>query len=300
MNPATDNIFKLSSKNPEAVIFIRDESLEMKKDIQCDLFSGISSTEFALALLDRKRNKFLALEVFRTDAITEPARQALWLKETSKESIILKNDSFKKASVAIVNELTTLIPSALFRKEDAEKYFHFNFNEEDTVIHSEHIRSFDAVNTFAISKPVEEAVNLIFNQPDIHHHETALLEGIFLSFKKSNDKTLLLNIRDGYVDIIVTEGKKLIFINTFSYKTGNDLLYYVMFACDRLQLNPEIISAILMGSVEKETETYHLLYKYIRNVSFSPRLNVFDFSYVFNEIPAHFFFNLFSLALCES
>jgi len=71
LNPATDNIFKLSTKNPGAAIFIRDESLEMKKDIICDLVSSVSSSEFAIALLDRKKNKFLALEVFRTNSIPD-------------------------------------------------------------------------------------------------------------------------------------------------------------------------------------------------------------------------------------
>ncbi len=240
------------------------------------------------------------MEVFRTNSIPDPLRQAIWLKEISEQSRILKNDRFKNTSVAVVNELSTLVPSALFRKEDAEKYFHFNFSDTNAVIHAESIRSFDTVNTFAVSKPVEDAMNHIFNQPAIHHHATSLLEGIFLSFKKSNDKTLLLNIREGFVDIIVTEGKKLIFINSFGYKNSDDLLYYVMFACDRLQLNPETVSAFLMGGVEKESIAYHALYKYIRNISFAPRLNVFDFSYVFKEIPAHFYFNLFSLALCES
>ena len=70
------------------------------------------------------------MEVFRTNSIPDPLRQAIWLKEISEQSRILKNDRFKNTSVAVVNELSTLVPSALFRKEDAEKYFHFNLSND--------------------------------------------------------------------------------------------------------------------------------------------------------------------------
>lgn len=300
MHTATENIFRINTKNPEAVISIVDESLEMKNELHCDLYSTVSANEFSLALLDRKQNKFLALEVFQNKETNGSTKQIEWLKEISGKSILLKKYKLKSATVAIVNELTTLVPSALFRKEDAEKYFHFNFHGVDAVILSENIRAYDSVNIFGLPEKINETLNQIFDQPAIHHHSTALLEGVHLSFKKTNEKTLLLNIRNRYVEIVVTEGKKLIFINAFQYSTIDDLIYYVMFACDRLQLNPENVLTSVMGEVERESDVYKLLYKYIRNLNFAMRPTVFDFSYAFKEIPAHYYFNLFSLALCES
>ncbi len=300
MNTATDNIFRLNTKNPEAVISIVDESLEMNPGIRCDLLAGLSPSEFTLALLDRKQNKFLALEVFQNSGPSDTFKLTSWLETILGKSILLKNYSFKNTSVGFLNEQSTLVPSALFRAEDAAKYFHFNLNADDATIHSEPVRAFDSINVFGVPKTLTETMNHFFGNYSLHHHSTALLEGIHLSFKKSNEKLFFLNIRKEYVDIVVTEGKKLIFINSFNYKSIDDLIYYVMFVCDRLQLNPETVSTWLMGDVERESAIYNLLYKYIRNISFAKRPDVFNFSYVFKEIPSHFYFNLFSLALCES
>jgi hypothetical protein len=300
LNSATDNIFRLNTKNPEAVISILDESLEMNPGIRCDLISGISSSEFTLASLDRKQNKFLALEVFQNPDPSDPVKHAAWLKTIPGKSILLKNYNFKNISVELLNEQSTLVPSALFREEDASKYFHFNFNAGDSAIHSQPVRAFDAVNVFGVPELLNETMNHLFGNYDLHHHSTALLEGIHLSFKKSGEKLFFLNIRKDYIDIVVTEGKKLIFFNSFNTKSIDDLVYYVMFVCDRLQLNPETVSTYLLGAVERESAIYNLLYKYIRNIRFAPRPDVFSFSYVFKEIPSHFYFNLFSLALCES
>ncbi len=299
MNSTADNIFRLNTKNPEAIISIVDESLEMKSGIRCDLFSSISENEVSLAMLDRKQNKFLALEVFQRD-LSGSVKHSEWLNEIPAKSIILKNYEFKSTTVAVVNELSTLVPSALFREEDTEKYFRFNFNSNHSHILSESIRAFDVVNVFALSSSLNESVYRLFDHPAIHHHTSSLLQGVHLAFRKSNEKMLLINIRSGYVDIVVTEGKKLIFTNSFAFKNNDDLVYYVMFVCDRLQLDTESVSTFILGEVERESAMYHMLYKYIRNLNFAPRPSVFDFSYVFKEIPAHFYFNLFSLALCES
>ncbi len=300
MNSHTDSIFRLNTKNPEAVISIVDESLEMNPGIRCDLLAGISSSELTLALLDKKQNKFLALEVFQNSGLSDTFKLTSWLETIPGKSILLKNYTFKNTVVGFLNEQSTLVPSALFREEDASKYFHFNLHADDAMVHSEPVRAFDSVNVFGVPKPLTETMNHVFGNHHLHHHATALLEGIHFSFKKSGEKIFFLNIRKEYVDIVVTEGKKLIFFNSFNYKSIDDLVYYVMFVCDRLQLNPEMVSTWLMGDVERESAIYNLLFKYIRNISFAKRPDVFNFSYVFKEIPSHFYFNLFSLALCES
>ena len=296
MNSATDPIFRFNTKNPDAVISIIDESLEMKNSIRCDLLSSVSTSEVALALFDKKQNKFLALEVFQKDK----ANDDHWIKEVKEKSLILKKDNIRSVNVEIVNELTTIVPAALFHEDDAPAYFNFNFNAEDLSLKTEKIPAFDAINIYSFPASLNDAIQHVFTNPVVHHHSTVLLQGIHLYVKKYNEKTLFLNVRNQYIDIIVTEGKQLVFINAFQYKTIDDLVYYVMFVCDRLQLNPETISTSLLGQVEKESAIFHMLYKYIRNIRFASRPDFIEYSYVFEDIPAHFYFNLFSLALCES
>ena len=216
------------------------------------------------------------------------------------KSLVLKRNNFRSVNVEIVNEFTTLVPAALFREEDAEKFFSFNFKPGDDLLKSEKIPAFDAVNVYAYPKSLDVSIQTIFQKPVIHHQSTVLLQAIHLQFKKFTEKSLLIHVRSGFVDIVVTEGKQLIFINSFPFATVDDLAYYVMFVCDRLQLNPETTRTSLAGHVEEESTLFHLLYKYIKNISFVNRPDVFEYSYVFDDVPAHFYYHLFNLPLCES
>ena len=264
--------------------------------MRCDLFASISLAEFALTLFDKKQNKFLALEVFQ-----KPNEKDVdWIRKIPEVSLILKKKMYQSVSVEVINELTTIVPAALFHEEDAGKYFYFNFNAGESLLKTEKIPSFDAINVYSLSESLNASMQQLFERPVVRHHFTVLLEAMHLSFKKFSEKSLLIHVRPDYVDIVVTEGKQLFFINSFHYKTIDDLAYFVMFVCDRLQLNPETTSTFLMGQVEEGSALFHLLYKYIKNVSFVPRPDMFEFSYVFDEIPGHYYFNLFNLALCES
>jgi len=298
LNSTADNIFRLNTKNPDAVISLIDESLEMNSQLPCDLLSSVSPGEISMALLDKKQNKFLALEVFQRAA--SDTKDDQWMTAVAGKSIILKNLKYKTASVSVNNEFTTLVPSALFREEDAAKYFQFNFNRSDLNAKHEKISSYDAVNVFACSPAQEISIHRLFDRATVHHHATALLSGVNLLFRKFNEKILSLNVSKESVDIVVTEGKQLIFFNSFRYQSMEDLAYYVMFTCDRLQLNPEGIATYVFGSVEKDSALYQLLARYILNIHPGPRAGSFEFSYVFKDLPDHFCFHLFSLALCES
>ena len=98
--------------------------------------------------------------------------------------------------------------------------------------------------------------------------------------------------------MIVLEEKKLIFANIFSYQTSEDFLYFTLFVCEQLKLNPENLDLLLLGEVEKNSAIYSILTKYVRNIKFGKRPEMFDYSYVFDGIASHFYFNLFSQALC--
>ena len=69
----------------------------------------------------------------------------------------------------------------------------------------------------------------------------------------------------GKIDIILISKNHLIFINTFDYSTKEDLLYYVLFCYEQLNLNPENSPIVLAGDFNEST--YEMIFKYIRHVS---------------------------------
>ena len=54
-------------------------------------------------------------------------------------------------------------------------------------------------------------------------------------------------------------------------QTAHDCIYYILFVCEQLELNPEHLLLELMGDVKKDSEFYDLAYTYIRHVNFAKR-----------------------------
>jgi hypothetical protein len=66
----------------------------------------------------------------------------------------------------------------------------------------------------------------------------------------------------------------------------------VIFVFEQLNLNPEEITLALLGNVEKFSPVFDLLFRYIRNIEFVSRNDGFDYSYLFNDVPGHFYYSL--------
>ena len=63
--------------------------------------------------------------------------------------------------------------------------------------------------------------------------------------------------------MIFFKGSKLQFYNLFSYKTGEDFIYFLLAALEQLKLNPERAEVVLMGAIEKNFQLYDLVFRYI-------------------------------------
>jgi hypothetical protein len=98
----------------------------------------------------------------------------------------------------------------------------------------------------------------------------------------------------GYFEMVLLDGKDLLFSNSFQYSTADEIAYYILFVYEQLELNPEITELVLSGEIEKTSKEHALLYTYIRHVKFAERPENFRYSYKFEEIPNHQFYSLFT------
>jgi hypothetical protein len=144
----------------------------------------------------------------------------------AQQSSILKKVKFNKVSVQLSNNLYTLVPSVLFRKEEAEKYFFFNHSENSSGnIEQEQIKSFDAVNIFSVSDKVYAGLEKIFEHFSLHHHITSILDAVRLRHDKHSGMTIHINFRSAWLDVIVTESKKLIRLTLRAWKMRSIMFF---------------------------------------------------------------------------
>ncbi len=297
---SVENILSPSVKNKDGVVSILDESLFTGEKKSYKLLCTIDSEFISVAAVDPDKNKFAGFEGFHFTKPLSDEQLVQKISELTLKSAILKKVDFRNVSVQFAGNRFTFIPSALFKPEDAEQYFYFNQNKrEGEEIHYDLIRGHETVNIFSVSREVVSGLKKIFEKFSVHHHLTSALDATRFYTPKQQEKTIFIHVHSSMIDVVVTDERKLLFANSFPFKSVEDGIYFVMMTCGQLSLNPERVEVVLSGETEAESPFTKQLKNYIRNISFAGRIRSVAFTYGFDELPQHFYHSAFSHILCE-
>ena len=292
-----ENIF--ITRTSDTPLFFVSPTLEKKTAGNCDLFMLADKPGIQLALKERRSGNILGFEVIPTT----DKKQSDWkelLENTSAHSKLLRNFEFLKVTIGIMSSEFTLVPEALYKPGDENIYFKKNYSTLlNTNVKAQHISPLHLYTIFGIENDLEKELNHLFQDPQLWHYSQALLSGIGMIMKADAGKLLWLNIRSNKIDIVVSENKKLLLLNSFSFQTNEDILYYTLFVCEQLELNPEKISMTVTGDIEDHSILYQLLNQYIRNISIPEEPTLGSFSFTENDLPFHHYAMLYNLATCE-
>ena len=276
-----------------------DEALNQADPQKNKLLLQLSLDNITFCIFNQDLNKFLSVESisFETHRVSEISMQ---LKAIYKDHPWL-NKSFHSVKVLFESNKSTLVPSPLFDETEKSSFSEFNFPvDEGSSILVNKLKNLDAYIIYPFPDLLIKTSQELFPNLFYQCHSGAFIESLLILNKNLNaQKRFFVNTRNSYLDIVLLDGRKLLYFNTFSYKSKEDFIYFIIFVIEQLQLNPEEIELFLSGMIDKNTRIFDTLYKYIRNVSFQPKTNAFNFSYVFNEIPSYHYFNLLNFELCE-
>ena len=53
------------------------------------------------------------------------------------------------------------------------------------------------------------------------------------------------------MDVLVIKNKELQLYNTFIYKSAEDFIYFALFVCEQLDLDPDQLDCCFFGEIEK-------------------------------------------------
>ncbi len=284
---------ELKNKITQANSFI-DEAFDEKKTSNYHLIIQIGIDSVWLAIHELSKNKYIAFEnytfhnVYAFDAISD------LLDVLIKESRLLPQ-KYNSVTCVVVNNLSTIIPNPLFENQQKELYLKFNATlHGDEQVLVDDIKNLDAKNVFALPFSLKNKLEALYKNINYHHFSSVLIDGLLIQNKNQTSKKLFVHIQPSHFEAIVIEGKNLLFYNTFNHQTAEDFIYYLLFVCEQLLLNPENIEVVLLGEVEKSSDIYSITQKYIRNLKFAERSDDADFSYQLQTLPKHFYFTLFN------
>lgn len=220
-------------------------------------FSVVNCTNNTLVLF----KKFPLIGEVKTPATLEASlKSALFDSQLSKYR-------FKKVRLLFKNELSTIVPKPLFDANALKHYLRFSVKllENDFLTYDE-ITNTDLVNVYVGHKNIIKYVKNQFDNVSYTHYNSVLIEHAIRTYSTKDGVHLKMILQEREFTLVVVKNKNLQYINSFTYNTKEDLVYYVLFAYEQLGLKPDKHVLEIIGKCTMLDERFKLLYTYIRNV----------------------------------
>jgi len=166
------------------------------------------------------------------------------------------------------NNLNAFVPNSLLDTKFLASYLQYN-----TKVFETDFFTYDTILPFEINNvyvPFVNINNFLLDQYESFEYKNSnsiLVKKLLDISKNKDEKQVFVHIQKNTFEIVVVKNQELLLFNSFSYSTPQDFIYYLLFTCEQLQLNPETIAVQILGNCSVEDANYKMAYQYIRNCS---------------------------------
>ncbi len=263
----------------------------------------VGKHDFQFCIVDTRENRCLLVEdyVFEDKISGNQLSEALYKLFESHE--LLMAGYWKSIKLVVKNQKFTLLPSVFFSSDHLQDYLQMSAEVDhtaDNFYYYKHVLS-EAVLVFAAEKNFIERIKSIYPTRSVQmiHQGSAFIEGIQSHRDFTSERDLYVHIGRSHFSIVVTEENRLLYYNRFPYQNSQDIVKYTMIVMQQLQLDQNTTKVLVWGNIKVTSEHFQQLYRYIRNISYGSKPSYLKFSYVFDELPDHQYFDLYSIYICE-
>lgn len=173
----------------------------------------------------------------------------------------------REVEVLFSNELYSIVPEKFFNEKNASDYLKFNTKILTTDFVAQDYLRHKLVNVYI---PYTNINNYFFDTYGEfqYRHCLSVLVDELLSMnedQKDANKVYLNSTAAGY-DLVVISNGELLLANSFHCETKEDFIYYLLFTAEQLDLDPHSLELVLLGRIMEESDTYKIVYNYVRNI----------------------------------
>ena len=224
----------------------------------------VSLTELSFCVIDLITHKVLHTQEiqFKKNKVIE---EQLW--RAFVDFSILSN-KYDEVIVLHNNSLNALVPASLFDPAFLASYLQYNIKVFETDLFA-----YDMLLPYEINNvyvPFMNINNFLLDQFESFHYKNSnsiLIKKCLEFSKNKEEKLVFVHVQNEQFEIVVVKNQELLLFNSFQYTTPEDFIYYLLFTCEQLQLNPETVNVKLLGKCCEDDAVYKITYKYIRNCS---------------------------------
>lgn len=281
-------------------IFISDPAYSKERLAHCLLVIDLAWDHLAIGVYDRERALWVALESWPIGKLYLPGHLLEKLIEVKEHSVLLA-EACEQTVILWGGHTYTLVPGALYDPSQSELYLNFvrTVHAGEAVMHDP-LKNNDAHNIYSLPHILKEGISQLFPKARVLHAMSSFVENLLIRYKNdASTPTIVVNLGALSFDMVVLKDSRLQFCNSFEYSTAEDVLYYILFVFEQLNIAPAASHLLVSGEIMKPSAIDELMNKYIGTVQFIPRNPSWSYSYVFDELPGHRFYNLLNILPCE-
>lgn len=218
-------------------------------------------------------------EKFNSIAAAQP-----WITNTYAKVIFLQQ-----------NARNMLIPAMLNKEEGKEKLIELSIGKRPDEIHiKDIIVQHSAVNHYAVDAELAATLNSKYPKGEWWH-----IQSLLLTKQAAKGIEITATIWFNELQLTVEKNGQWMLLQTYSYHTPEDVLYYILNAMEQLQLKQDDVVVILQGMIDQRSALYDVLHNYILHLQLNEELQ-FHFPAATEEQPLHLSASLDQILTCVS
>jgi len=273
-------------------IDFRDETYSSSQTETYSVNIQISRNNIAFAVFDREREKYVHLrqkQTVKNTTITE-----IDINNFIEDNPIIKKSKQKK--ILWYSQKSVIVPAVFYLEEKQTDILNFNtpVNRDFKVLNNK-LKTND-YNIFAINQKQFNVLKKHIPDATIYNQGSLLINNALFSNISDRIK-LQLDAGPEFIDIALVKKTKLLFRNTFEYKSASDFVFFVLNIFDKLKLNIDKTDVYISGEIDSISPETVLLKNYIKKIKY--KFPDYNYSYTFNDIKISKFTQLLNLENCE-
>ena len=288
---------KISQKSFRLLKKIKDPKFEIDRLEFYSLSLFIGSKDFQILIADTETRQCLLLEDYVFDAKLEESDKFAVVKYIIDDHHLLLANFWRAINFIIKNRTFSFVPEKIFQENRISSYLnvHASFSPiYDEVMLTYH-KQLDFVNVFTVPRSFVSLTSKIYPGKTVQfiHQSSALINGAIAN-NELGEKAVSIYIDRFGLHILVVNDKKLIFYNQYVIKSFEDYFKYIKMASNELDFDLYSDKITLYGYLGKNTPHFSKLKETMTQLIMGSRPKNLKFSFVFDEVLEHQYFDLFS------
>ncbi len=275
-----------------AKIHLTDQNFNPKHSEKCDLLIRIYPKRLSYAVIDQSNDQLKVLFDFPGEGGLKA------LKNSLAQDPVLKF-KYHQVKVAVLTSKFTFIPTEIYSDTDLDSYALFAYPAIDSDVLVKEITAAKTKNISAVDKNLRKYLISNFTDPVIFNQASPLIESSLKFYHNTPNTSLILQINSNSFEVLVLKNNTLFYYNLFHTESMNEFNYFLLGVIKELQLKSTDTDVIISGEVDEGDGTYACTKKYFNTIIFADSGILVRQASIFRGVPAHQFFSLIGLNLCE-